>query len=51
MSTSSGVSPEEDAAYEVVDTAPAEDSAPEDEPIVINGVAYTKEQLRQMLGE
>ena len=50
---------EEDAAYEVVDTAPgqdaapapAEDPAPEDEPIVINGVAYTKEQLRQMLGE
>lgn len=30
--------------------APAEDPAP-DEPIVINGVAYTKEQLRQMLGE
>ena len=46
-------SPEEDATYEVVEAAPApaEDPAPEDEPIVINGVAYTKEQLREMLGE
>ena len=35
----------EDEVYEVVDAAPAEDPAPEDEPIVINGVAYTKEQL------
>lgn len=50
-------SPEEDAVYEVVDVAPGQDAmpAPEnptpEEPIVINGVAYTKEQLRQMLGE
>ena len=42
-------SPEEDATYEVVEPAP-EDPTPE-EPIMINGVAYTKEQLRQMLGE
>lgn len=47
-------SPEESAAYEVVGPAPVpeqETAPPEEEPIVINGVAYTKEQLRQMLGE
>ena len=44
-------SAEENEVYEVVDAAPAEDPTPEDEPIVINGVSYTKEQLRQMLGE
>ena len=47
-------SPEEDATYEFVEPAPEpeqETVPPEEEPIVINGVAYTKEQLRQMLGE
>lgn len=48
-------SPEENAAYEVVEPAPEpepeQETAPPEEPIVINGVAYTKEQLREMLGE
>lgn len=52
-------SPEEGAAYEVVEPTPApEDPIPEeaesyieDDTVVINGVRYTKEQLRQMLGE
>ena len=43
-------SPEEEATYEVVEPAP-EPEPEQEEPIVINGVAYTKEQLRQMLGE
>ena len=40
--------------YEIVEPAPEpeqEAAPPEDEPIIINGVAYTKEQLRQMIGE
>lgn len=53
-------SPEEDATYETVDAAPGQDAMPapeeaesyiEDDTVVINGVRYTKEQLRQMLGE
>ena len=47
-------SPEEDAAYEVIEPE-VEEAAPapeiEDDTVVINGVRYTKEQLRQMLGE
>ena len=47
-------------SYEAVDVAPGQDAMPapeeaesyiEDDTIVINGVRYTKEQLRQMLGE
>ena len=40
--------------YEIVEPAPEpeqETAPPEEEPIIINGVAYTKEQLRQMIGE
>lgn len=50
------VPPEEDEpeSYEIIEPE-IEEAAPAppevDEPIVINGVAYTKEQLRQMLGE
>ena len=56
------VPPVEDVpeSYEAVDVAPGQDAMPapeeaesyiEDDTIVINGVRYTKEQLRQMLGE
>lgn len=50
-------SEDEDATYEVVEPTPAaevsEDPVPEieEDTVVINGVRYTKEQLRQMLGE
>lgn len=55
-------SPEEDATYEVVEPEPEiiEEAAPapeetesyiEDDTVVINGVRYTKAQLREMLGE
>ena len=48
--------PDEDEpeSYEIIEPE-IEEAAPAppevDEPIVINGVAYTKEQLREMLGE
>ena len=39
--------------YEIIESEIVEEAAPvvEEETVVINGVRYTKEQLRQMLGE
>ena len=49
------VPPVEDApeSYEIVEPEPKPEPEPvvEEETVVINGVAYTKDQLRQMLGE
>lgn len=40
-------------SYEVVEPEPAPEEEPviEEETVVINGVTYTKAQLREMLGE
>ena len=45
------VPPQEDApeTYEIVEPEP--EPVVEEETVVINGVAYTKAQLREMLGE
>ena len=47
------VPPVEDApeTYEIVEPEPEPESVVEEETVVINGVAYTKAQLREMLGE
>ena len=49
------VPPVEDVpeSYEVVEPEPAPEPEPvvEEETVVINGVTYTKAQLREMLGE
>ena len=41
------------ATYEIVELEPAPEPEPvvEEETVVINGVTYTKAQLREMLGE
>ena len=45
------VPPQDDApeSYEIVEPEP--EPVVEEDTVVINGVRYTKEQLRQMLGE
>ena len=49
------VSPKDDEpeTYEIVEPEPAPEPEPvvEEETVVINGVTYTKAQLREMLGE
>ena len=49
------IPPQEDApeSYEIVEATPAPEPEPvvEEETVVINGVTYTKAQLREMLGE
>ena len=49
------VPPVDDApeTYEIVEPEPAPEEEPvvEEETVVINGVTYTKAQLREMLGE
>ena len=49
------VPPQEDApeTYEIVEPEPEPEPEPvvEEETVVINGVTYTKAQLREMLGE
>ena len=49
------VPPKEDEpeSYEIVEPEPAPEPEPvvEEETVVINGVTYTKAQLREMLGE
>ena len=49
------VPPQEDApeTYEIVEPEPETEPEPvvEEETVVINGVTYTKAQLREMLGE
>lgn len=49
------VPPEDNApeTYEIVEPEPVPEPEPviEEETVVINGVTYTKDQLRQMLGE
>ena len=43
----------EPESYEIIEPEPAPEPEPvvEEETVVINGVAYTKAQLREMLGE
>ena len=49
------VAPTEDSpeSYEIVEAEPAPEPEPvvEEDTVVINGVTYTKAQLREMLGE
>lgn len=51
------VAPTEAGSYDLVEPEIVEEAAPapetviEDDTVEINGVRYTKEQLRQMLGE
>ena len=47
------VPPQEDApeSYEIVEPEPEPEPVVEEETVVINGVTYTKAQLREMLGE
>ena len=47
------VPPAEDISetYEAVEPKPEPEPVVEDDTVVINGVTYTKDQLRQMIGE
>ena len=44
---------DEPESYEIIEPEPAPEEEPvvEEETVVINGVTYTKAQLREMLGE
>lgn len=42
---------EQEETYEVIEPEPEPEPVVEEETVVINGVTYTKAQLREMLGE